>query len=181
MKKIFIFTMLLMFVCVVGYGVLGSRSKPVSPKSERREIREQRRAERQAQFEKTIDSLVLSHNFQFVPQTMQQMISGGMRPLSNPSFEVGIWDNAADIFLPYVKGFAPPFHFTIINATVNELQNYLSEQTSEGWRVSFETNLYSASVYTFIFEINSRYGGVNLTLKNQWYDPVEYTGTITQY
>ncbi len=181
MKKIVITTLLLACVCAVGYGVLGSRSKPASPKSERREIREKRRADRQAQFEKTIDSLVLSHNFQFVPQTMQLQMSGGMRVLSNPSFEVGIWDDAADVFLPYIKGFAPPFQHTIINATVNELQNYISEQTSEGWRVSFETSLNGASLYTFIFEINTKFGGVNLSLKNQWYDTVEYTGTITQY
>ncbi len=56
----------------------------------------------------------------------------------------------------------------------------LLEQTHEGWMVTFSTTLFSASTYTFTFEILSRTGGANLTITNPWYNPVEYSGTISQ-
>lgn len=51
--------------------VIGQK-KVLSPKEERREVREKRRAERIANYTKSMDSLVLSRNFQFNPQTMQR-------------------------------------------------------------------------------------------------------------
>ena len=61
------------------YAVMGGRSpkKDPTPKEERREQREQRRAERLEKYEKFMDSLVLSRNFQFNPQTMQQQPAFG--------------------------------------------------------------------------------------------------------
>ena len=46
--------------------------------------------------------------------------------------------------------------------------------------VTFSTSLFSASTYTFTFEIYSRTGGANLTITNPWYSPVQYSGTISQ-
>lgn len=180
MKKITLF-LTLMLICAVGFAVIGKRNTTPKPDQEPREIREQRRAARQAAMEKKIDSIVLAKAFQFNPNTMQQEPAGSMQMLSNANFEVGIWNGRADIFIPYIKGIVPPYHHTIINYTVGDLQNYISEQTEDGWRVSFSTSLYSASTYNFIFEINAKFGTTTLTLKNQWYNTVQYTGTITQY
>ena len=41
-------------------------------------------------------------------------------------------------------------------------------------------SLFSASTYTFTFEIFTRTGGANLTITNPWYNPVEYSGSISQ-
>lgn len=180
MKKTILILSLLMF-CTIAISVVGKRQATTSPKDEPREVREQRREARQAATERAVDSLVKSHTFQFTPQSMQQVMSGGTQMLSNPNFEVGLWDNSADIFLPYIKGFTPPYRHVMLNYTITSLDNYVTEQTESGWVVSFVTNLYSASTYTFVFDINSRYGTSTLTIKNPWYESVQYTGTISKF
>ncbi|MFI3247918.1 MAG: DUF4251 domain-containing protein [Rikenellaceae bacterium] len=180
MKKITLFLTLLL-ISAVGIAVIGKKNNSSNPSQEPREIREQRRAARQAAMEKKIDSIVLAKAFQFMPNTMQQEPAGRMQMLSNANFEVGIWNGAADIFIPYIKGITPPYRHTIINYTIPSMENYITEQTDDGWRVSFSTNLFSASTYTFIFEINSKFGTTTLNVKNQWYNTVQYLGTITQY
>ena len=160
--------------------VIGQK-KVLSPKQERREVREKRRAERIANYEQFMDSLVQSRNFQFNPQSMQRQPAGPLRQIMNPEFSLGIWDGTADICLPYIKGYVAPYYVTIINYTVSDLQGYTTEQTQEGWMVSFSTSLFSASTYTFTLEIFSRTGGANLTITNPWYNPVQYTGTISQF
>ena len=167
-----------LLVCAAAATVIGQK-KVLSPKEERREVREKRRAERIANFEKTMDSIVLSRNFQFNPQTMQQQPAGPMRQIMNPAFNVGIWDGTADICLPYIKGYVPPYHVTVLNYTVG-VQGYTTEQTHEGWMVTFSASLFSASDYTFTFEIFSRTGGATLTITNPWYNAVQYSGSITQ-
>ncbi len=177
-------TISLLIGCAVALSltVIAKRqNSTTSPQSEPREIREQRRAERQAATERAVDSLVMSHTFQFTPQSMQQEISGNTKMLINPNFEVGIWDNSADIFLPYIKGMTPPYRQVMLNYTVTSLDNFLTEQTESGWQVSFTTNLYSANTYTFLFEISPRYGTATLTIKSLWYEAVQYTGTISKF
>jgi hypothetical protein len=176
-KTAIIFVSLLL--CAAGVTVIGQK-KNLSPKEERREIREKRRAERIANYEKTMDSIVLSRTFQFNPQTMQRQPAGPLRQIMNPNFNVGLWDGTLDLCLPYIKGYTPPYYVTVLNYTVPNLQGYLAEQTHEGWMITFSTSLFSASTYTFTFEIFTRTGGANLTISNPWYSDVQYSGTITQ-
>ncbi|HIW64694.1 MAG TPA: DUF4251 domain-containing protein [Candidatus Alistipes intestinipullorum] len=178
MKKTVIFVVGLL-LCAAAVTVIGQK-KVLSPKEERREVREKRRAERIANYEKTMDSIILSRNFQFNPTTMQRQPAGPMRQIVNPSFNVGVWDGTIDICLPYIKGYVPPYYVTVINYTVPSVQGYTTEQTQEGWMVTFSTSLFSASTYTFTFEIFSRTGGANLTITNPMYSPVQYSGTISQ-
>ena len=177
MKKTVIIVLGLL-MCAAAVTVIGQK-KVLSPKQERREVREKRRAERIANYEQFMDSLVQSRNFQFNPQSMQRQPAGPLRQIMNPEFSLGIWDGTADICLPYIKGYVAPYYVTIINYTVSDLQGYTTEQTQEGWMVSFSTSLFSASTYTFTLEIFSR--GANLTITNPWYNPVQYTGTISQF
>ena len=135
--------------------VIGQK-KILSPKEERPEVREKRRAERIANYEKFMDSLVLSRNFQFNPSTMQRQPAGPMRQIMNPAFNVGVWDGTIDICLPYIKGYVPPYYVTVLNYTVSDVQGYTTEQTHEGWMVTFSTSLFSASTYTFTFECSIR-------------------------
>ena len=145
MKKTVIIVVGLL-LCAAAVTVIGQK-KVLSPKEERREVREKRRAERIANYEKFMDSLVLSRNFQFNPTTFQRQPAGPMRQIMNPAFNVGMWDGTADITLPYIKGYVPPYYVTIINYTVSDLQGYITEQTHEGWMVTFSTSLFSASTY----------------------------------
>lgn len=164
-----------------------SKSQRAQTKSQRTEVREQRheervkrRAERLAAFEKHMDSIILSRNFQFNPSSMQRQPAGPVRQLINPNFTVGFWDGTVDVCLPYIKGYVPPYYTTVLNYTVSNLQGYTTEQTHEGWMVTFSTSLFSASNYTFTFEIFSRTGGANLTITNPWYNAVQYSGSISQ-
>lgn len=167
-------------VLLIGAAAVIGQKQNLSPKEERREQREKRRAQRLADYERMIDSLVQSRNFQFNPTTMQRQPAGPMRQIMNPEFMVGIWDTTADICLPYVKGYVPPYYVTILNYTVPSLDHYTTEQTHEGWMVSFSTSLFSGSTYTFTFEIYSRTGGATLTISNPWYSDVQYSGTLSQ-
>ena len=148
--------------CMAVLSVIGQK-KVLSPKEERREVREKRRAERIANYTKSMDSLVLSRNFQFNPQTMQRQPAG-----------------PGDVCLPYVKGYVAPYYVTVLNYTLPSVQGYTAEQTHEGWMVTFSSSMFTASTYTFTFEIFTRTGGANLTITNPWYNPVQYTGTISQ-
>ncbi len=148
-------------------------------RNERREHRQQRRAQRIAEYTRYIDSLVLARNFQFNPQTMQQLPAGSMQVINNANFDLALWDTTVDICLPYIKGFTPPYHYTVLNYTIPDVQNLLLEQTAHGWTVSFSSSLYSVSNYTFSLEIISANGGGTLTISSPWYNSVQYYGSIT--
>ena len=157
-----------------------SKSQRAQTKSQRTEVREQRheervkrRAERLAAFEKHMDSIILSRNFQFNPSSMQRQPAGPVRQLINPNFTVGFC-------LPYIKGYVPPYYYTVLNYVLPSVEGYRAEQTNEGWIVTFSTTLFSANDYTFTFDIYSSSGGANLTISSVWYNPVQYSGTITQ-
>ncbi len=179
MKKSLLFLSIIA-LCALGVTVIGQSNNKLTAKQEKREVREKRRADRQAAYEKTIDSIVLSKTFQFNPQTMQQQPAGSSKMLSNPNFNVGYWDGTIDVFIPYIKGYVPPYHTVILNYTLPSVENYLTEQTDDGWRVSFTSSLFSGGTYTFILEISSRFGGATLTIKNPWYNAVQYYGSISQ-
>lgn len=179
MKKITLFLSILLIGATI-YAVVGKRDlAPENPKSERREIRENRRAERQAQMERQIDSIMLAKRWIFTPHTIQQEPAGRMQILTNPQFEIRVWDGSADIFIPYISGAVPPYKHTIINYTISMLSRYVAEQTDDGWNVSFSTSLFSASTFTFKFEINAKFGTTTLTLSNVWSNDVTYTGSVT--
>ena len=148
-------------------------------RNERREARQQRRAQRIAEYTHDIDSLVLARNFQFNPQTMQQQPAGMMQVINNPNFDLALWDTTVDICLPYIKGFTPPYYYTVLNYTIPNVSDLLIEQTTHGWNVSFNSSLFSASSYTFSLEIISANGGGTLTISSPWYNSVQYYGSIT--
>lgn len=159
MKKTVIIVVGLL-LCAAAVTVIGQK-KVLSPKEERREVREKRRAERIANYEKFMDSLVLSRNFQFNSTTFQRQPAGPMRQIMNPAFNVGMWDGTADITLPYIKGYVPPYYVTIINYTRFPIcRANITEQTHEGWMVTFSTSLFSASTYTFILRNLLPHGAV---------------------
>lgn len=147
-------------------------------RNERREDREKRREQRLAEYTHFVDSLVMSHNFRFYPQTMQQQPGGSMRIISNPHFNLAMWDTTVDICLPYIKGYTPPYRYVILNYTLTDISNYVTEQTAHGWTVTFTSSLYSAQTYTFTLEIFSTEGGGTLTISSPWYNAVQYSGTI---
>ncbi len=143
------------------------------------EERAARRAERLADCAKLIDSVVLSHNFEFNPQSIQLQPAGPLNLLSNANYTVTVWRGSLDICLPYYKGIVPPYRYVLLNTGSPSLSDYVTQQTEYGWQVSFKTYLYATEEYTFLFDIHS-HGGATLTITNPWYNPVQYMGTISQ-
>lgn len=181
--KIFIATTLLF---AIGIGILGytqSSSHHSGTKAEQRQQRhierEQRRATRQAEYEKYIDSIVLVRNFQFTPQSMQQQPAGSMRLINNPNCELSVWGSEVDIFLPYIKGITPPYYTVLLNYTLPSVSNYVTEQTNDGWLVTFASSLFSGSDYKFSLEIYASSGSAVLTIGSSWYPDVQYNGGIS--
>lgn len=156
-----------------------THQKPINDTREQRhKEREQRRAQRLAEYERFMDSIVLARNFKFLPSTVQQEPAGPTRMLSNPNYELAVWGTEVDICLPYIKGVTPPYYFVLLNYTLPSVSNYITEQTHDGWNVSFSTTLFSASDYNFSFEIYSSSGTATLTLSSTWYPDVQYNGSI---
>lgn len=183
MKRSVIIIALLMLFVGVGIALRGEAQPDAdatksAQRTAQQEARQQRRAERLAAYERYVDSLVMSHNFRFVPQTMQQMPAGMMRNLVNPHYEVAIWDRAVDVCIPFLKGYVPPYYPVVFNYVLPSVEGYAAEQTNDGWNVTFRTTMFSASDYTFNFEIYSRYGGATLTISSPFYNSVQYTGSI---
>lgn len=143
------------------------------------EERAERRAERLAEEKRIIDSLVIAQNFEFNPQTMQQLPAGQMFFLSNINYTFTLWRGAMDICLPYIAGITPPYRRVLLNTGTKNMQNYKSVQTDNGWIISFNAVLYAEIDYTFTLEINDQ-SGATLTISNDWYNDVQYTGTISQ-
>ena len=156
-----------------------THQKPINDTREQRhKEREQRRAQRLAEYERCLDSIVLARNFKLLPSTVQQEPAGPTRMLSNPNYELAVWGTEVDICLPYIKGVTPPYYFVLLNYTLPSVSNYITEQTHDGWNVSFSTTLFSASDYNFSFEIYSSSGTATLTLSSTWYPDVQYNGSI---
>lgn len=191
MKQKMLFASMLVIAAVLGFvGFTQSSKKSLAAASsqnqtaindtreERHKAREARRAERLAEYEKFMDSIVLARNFKFMPQSMEQQPAGTPRQLYNPNYELSVWDTEVDICLPYIKGVTPPYRFVLLNYTLPEVSHYLTEQTHEGWTVSFSSSLFSATDYNFSLAIYSSSGSATLTISSTWYPDVQYNGSI---
>lgn len=153
--------------------------KPINDTREQRhKEREQRRAERLAAYERFMDSIVLARNFKFVPTSVQQEPAGSTRLLSNPNYELSVWGSEVDVCLPYIKGVTPPYYYVLLNYTLPSVSRYLTEQTHDGWNVSFSSSLFSATEYNFTLDIYSSSGTATLTIASTWYPDVQYNGSI---
>ena len=150
----------------------------VDTREERHKAREQRRAQRLAEYERFLDSIVLARNFKFIPSSVQQEPAGPTRLINNPNYELAVWDTEVDICLPYIKGVTPPYYFVLLNYTMPSVSRYTTEQTRDGWNVSFSTSLFSATDYQFSLDIYSASGSAVLTISSTWYPDVQYNGAI---
>lgn len=158
---------------------LNIESNPTPHKNTpQQQARMERRAARLAEYEREVDSLVMSHNYKFIPQTMQQLPAGMMRNLNSAMYEVTVWSEAVDVCIPYLKGYVPPYYPVVFNYVVPSVMNYNAEKSNNGWHVSFKTTLFSATEYTFLFDISAHYGDVMLTISSPFNNSVQYTGNI---
>ena len=138
----------------------------------------EQRAARLAAYERQIDSIIMSRSYRFIPQTMQQLPAGMMRNLNSDMYEVTVMTDAIDVFIPFLKGYVPPYYPVVFNYVLPSVENYHAEKSNNGWQISFQTTLFSATDYTFLFEVSPHYGNVVLTISSPFYNSVQYTGNI---
>ena len=138
----------------------------------------EQRAARLAAYERQIDSIIMSRSYRFIPQTMQQLPAGMMRNLNSDMYEVTVMTDAVDVFIPFLKGYVPPYYPVVFNYVLPSVENYHAEKSNNGWQISFQTTLFSATDYTFLFEVSPHYGNVVLTISSPFYNSVQYTGNI---
>lgn len=137
-----------------------------------------RRKARQAAYEHFIDSTILSHNYRFIPTMFNVEPAGSSNLISNPSIELGIYGDWADIHLPVYQGFTPPYRLIMVNTAITTLADFTTIQTDDGWTISFDSWLYSSNDYTFTLEVYSKTGGATLSLSSTFYPTTTYWGSI---
>lgn len=153
-----------------------SREKQLSDKH--RERIERRKA-RQAAYEHFIDSTILSHNYRFVPTMFNVEPAGSTNLITNPSIELAIYSDWADIHLPIYQGFTPPYRLIMVNTAITNLADFSTVQTDNGWTISFDSWLYSSNDYTFTLEVYSKTGGATLSVSSSFYPTTSYWGSVS--
>lgn len=182
MKRTLAFTISVIALLVVGFTIASDAQETQSTSKDTRqakhEARQQQRAQRLAEYQQHLDSVVLSRSYRFVPQTMQQLPAGIIRNLQNPCYEIEVWPEAVDVCIPFLKGYTPPYYLVIYNYVLPNVMGYTAEQTDYGWHVTFQSTMFSATTFSFTFEIYTHYGGATLTISSPFYNSVQYTGNI---
>ena len=152
-----------------------TRHRTLSPE---RQERIARRKARQAEYERFIDSTIMSHNYRFIPQTFNLEPAGATQLISNPNFELVVYTDYVDINLPFIKGYTPPYRLVVLNTIVTQVNGYAAIQNDGGWTVSFSSWLYTGSNYTFTFNISSRTGGTQVQIESDFFNTVSYWGSV---
>ena len=147
--------------------------------SDRQRERIARRKERQAAFEHFIDSTILSHNYRFIPTMFNVEPAGSSHLITNPSVELGIYSDWADIHLPVYLGYMPPYRLEVYNTAIPNLTDFTTVQTDNGWNISFSSWLYSSDNFTFSLEVYSKTGGATLSISSSFNPTTTYWGSIT--
>ncbi len=147
-------------------------------RQEEKEARAKAREQKQAEYERFVDSLVIAKTFAFIPSTFEMEPAGRPRNISNPTFRMDfLYKGDVDICLPYFKGITPPYMITVLNYTITP-RGYIAVQTDHGWNIKFTSSLYSSNTYTFEMTIYKKTGEVNLDISTDLYNTVTYTGSI---
>ena len=140
--------------------------------------RVEKREARRAEYEKYIDSLIISGSYQFDPSSFQLMPAGMMHNIYNPVYELEIYPSYIDVYLPFFTGITPPYALRTINYVTYDKQKYTAVQTDNGWTITFSSNLYSPNTYKFKFEVYVVSGQAVLNITNNFGVGTIYYGSI---
>lgn len=117
-------------------------SAPVQTSNDYTMDRVERRKLKQQRFAASIDSLVQSHNFRFLPNSMQELPGGWTQLIYNELYFVGIFKDHVEVHMPTVRGNVVQY-IEILNFDTFEVKNYQVSRTQFGWSISF--NMISGS------------------------------------
>lgn len=160
------------------YAAVAQTSSAKRATDTRHEARVQEREKRAAAYEKQMETIVLSHSYTFTPTEFSMQPAGNPRTINNPNFQLAVYPDFTDVYLPYLKGVEPPYYITTWNYTISP-NEYLAVQTDQGWTISFKSTMFSADTYTFTLNIYSSTGEAVLNISSNFYNTVTYNGSIT--
>ena len=124
--------------------------------------RVERRRLKAEKFANNIDSLVASHNFLFMPNSMQELPSGSMQMIYAGFYYVGLSDEHVEVHLPVVRGGVFQYIDTL-NFNTFGMSNYRANRTQYGWDISFVTTS-DGSSYVIMLSVSTFTGETILTL-----------------
>lgn len=123
---------------------------------ERRQIKAQR-------FAASLDSLVMSRAFVFLPNSMQEIPGGWMQMIYNQFYYVGVMKDHVEVHLPVIRGTVMPY-YEILNFDTFEVKNYQASRAQFGWNISFNLIAKNDLVYTINIMIYSMTGETVMNL-----------------
>ena len=176
MKKL----LLIFALSLVALGVRAQETR----REERMELkheRAERREERQKEYARYLDSLILSRDYEFVPQTFQMQPAGMLRNIYNPFYYIYVYPSYIQIHVPYIKGFTPPYYIALLNFDSFYPNGYTAVQGEHGWTISFSASGMDGNTYTFDFFVYYVGGETNLNISTPVYNTVTYSGYLRGY
>ncbi len=168
-------TTALLFILLVSYDSIPQQSPSQIVRQQRRTLRAEARQERYAQETRYIDSLIQSRNWQFTPTSISQFTGPTQSIFRN--YYIDVWDNYIRVYLPYYKGYINQY-LTILNFDILSPHDYTIEKIQDGWHITFSGTDFTGNTYTFVFDISTPSGYVNLEIRSAFYNSVSYSGSI---
>lgn len=173
MKKVF----LVFALVLISAGAWAQDNSKMVLKHERAE----RREARQASYKEYIDSLILTRDYEFVPQTMQMQPAGNMRMIYNPFYFVTVYPSYIQVHIPMVKGYTPPYYIGLLNFDSFYPNGYTAVQEENGWSIKFSAAGMDGNTYAFDFYVNYVGGEATLNVSTPVYNTVTYSGYLKGY
>lgn len=123
--------------------------------------RAERRALKAKLYARRVDSLVLSRNYMFFPNSMQECPGGLIRNIFATYYYFGMFVDHVEVHLPTERGLTQ--YVEILNFDSMSVHNYQASPVQWGWSITFDvTN--DDSIYHVDFAVSTATGETVLTL-----------------
>ncbi len=149
-----------------------------NPRLDRAERREMRRLEYSAR----LDSAVMSRNYVFMPNSMEDITGGGQQLIYNQDYYAAVMGERVEIHLPLVLGRGLAEYIQIINFDTYDVRGYDVRRTGFGWSIAFEAaeqGVPDPSIYTINILVNIYTGETALNLTSGR-NAMHYIGIIEE-
>ncbi|MCD8072771.1 MAG: DUF4251 domain-containing protein [Alistipes sp.] len=178
MKQLFI-----LFIAAAGLFSLPATARTDSNAQEsRHEQRRREKEEKTREYCMFMDSLIRTHVYSFRPQSMQMQPAGRNQFINNPSFRMDVREEYIDVYLPFIRGFLPPYRTSTINYTLPYVPEYRAEQSADGqeWTITFSSNLFGSDTYHFKLTVTTCTGDAMLEISSSTNNTNTYNGYLSK-
>ena len=138
--------------------------------------RTERRHYKLERFAQGIDSLVKSHNFRFLPNSMQEMPGGYLQLIYNELYFIGVFSDHVEVHMPTIRGGVVQY-FEVLNFDTFDVRDYQIAKTQYGWNISFNLYTNGETAYTINMMVYPYTGETVLTMLTSC-NAVRYVGSI---